>query len=147
MLATGIVSRLAFGAISDRIGPLKALLLSSALQALSLLLFLPFDELGMLYVVSALLGLSQGGIVPTYALIVRRFFPPAEAGARVGLVLSVTLLGMALGGWMSGAIYDLTLSYHAAFLNGLAWNVLNLAIAVFLLLRLRNRLTLASASA
>lgn len=147
MLATGIISRLAFGGISDRIGPLKALLLSSALQALSLLLFLPFDELGMLYLVSALFGLSQGGIVPTYALIVRRFFPPAEAGARVGLVLSATLLGMALGGWMSGAIYDLTLSYHAAFLNGLAWNVLNLAIAAFLLLKLGGRLTLAASSA
>jgi MFS family permease len=147
MLATGVVSRLAFGGISDRIGPLKALLLSSGLQALSLLLFLPFEGLGMLYVVSALFGLSQGGIVPTYALIVRQFFPPAEAGARVGLVLSATLLGMALGGWMSGAIYDLTLSYQAAFLNGIAWNILNLAIAAFLLLKLGRRLSLSSSPA
>lgn len=136
MLGTGIVSRLAFGWIADRVGPLPTLLLASLLQALSLLLFLPFDGLGALYVVSALFGLSQGGIVPTYALIIRQFFPPAQAGTRVGLVLSATLLGMALGGWMSGALYDLTLSYQAAFLNGLAWNLLNLAIAVFLLLQL-----------
>ena len=142
MLATGVVSRLAFGGISDRIGPLKALLLSSGLQALSLLLFLPFDGLVSLYVVSALFGLSQGGIVPTYALIVRQFFPSSEAGTRVGLVLSSTLVGMALGGWMSGAIYDLTLSYDAAFLNGLAWNVLNLAIALLLLLKLGGGRTL-----
>ncbi len=95
--------------------------------------------------VSALFGLSQGGIVPTYALIVRQYFPSSEAGTRVGLVLSSTLLGMALGGWMSGAIYDLTLSYDAAFLNGLAWNVLNLAVALLLLLQLGGGRTLRAA--
>lgn len=139
MLFTGIVSRLTFGWIADKIGALRTLLLSSFLQGLSLLLFLPFDGLVSLYVVSALFGLAQGGIVPTYALVVRRVFPAAEAGTRVGLVLSATLLGMALGGWMSGMIYDLTLSYDAAFLNGVAWNVLNLSIAFFLWLKLDRR--------
>lgn len=146
MLGTGIVSRLSFGWIADRIGPMHTLLLASFLQALSLLLFLPFDGLASLYVVSALFGLSQGGIVPTYALIVRQFFPPSEAGSRVGLVLSATLAGMALGGWMSGAIFDWTLSYDAAFLNGLAWNVLNLAVAAFLLLQLSGRRSLRAPS-
>lgn len=147
MLGTGIVSRLAFGWIADRIGPFRTLLLGSTLQALSLLLFLPFDELVPLYVVSALFGLSQGGIVPTYALIVRRVFPAAQAGTRVGLVLSATMVGMGVGGWMSGALYDLTLSYQAAFLNGIAWNVLNMAIALFLLLRLDTGRRLAQARA
>lgn len=136
MLATGIVSRLVCGALADRIGALPTLLLSSTLQMLALLLFLPFDGLVPLYVVSALFGLSQGGIVPTYALIVRQFFPAAQAGVRVGIVLSATLVGMGIGGWMSGAIYDLTLSYTAAFLNGIAWNVLHIAIAGFLLFML-----------
>jgi MFS family permease len=86
-------------------------------------------------VVSALFGLFQGGIVPSYAIIVREHFPPAEAGARVGTVLMATLFGMALGGWMSGKVFDLTGSYHAAFLNGLAFNALNLAIASFLLFK------------
>jgi len=139
MLFTGIVSRLTFGWIADRIGALRTLILSSSLQGLSLLLFLPFDGLVSLYFVSALFGLAQGGIVPTYALVVRQIFPAAEAGTRVGLVLSATLLGMALGGWMSGMIYDLTLSYDAAFLNGVAWNLLNLAVAVFLWLRIDRR--------
>ncbi|MBO6561055.1 MAG: MFS transporter [Nisaea sp.] len=139
MLFTGIVSRLTFGWIADRIGPLRTLMLSSALQGLSLLLFLPFDGLVSLYFVSALFGLAQGGIVPTYALVVRRVFPAAEAGTRVGLVLSATLLGMALGGWMSGMIYDLTLSYDAAFLNGVAWNLLNLGVAIFLWQQLDRR--------
>lgn len=139
MLATGIVSRLLFGWIADRIGALPTLLLSSVMQGLSLLLFLPFTGLFSLYAVSALFGLAQGGIVPTYALIVRRVFPAAEAGTRVGLVLSATLLGMALGGWMSGKIYDMTLSYDAAFLNGVAWNLLNLGIALFLWYQLDGR--------
>jgi MFS family permease len=136
MLGFGVVSRLASGWLADRIGPLLTLILGSAGQALSLLFYLPFDGLVSLYVVSALFGLSQGGIVPSYALIVREYFPPAEAGTRITLVLSATVAGMALGGWMSGAIFDLVDSYGAAFLNGFAWNLLNLGIALWLLRRL-----------
>ena len=137
MLACGIVSRLVSGLICDRIGGLRTLLLGSVLQGLALLLFLPFDGLVSLYVISALFGLFQGGIVPSYAIIVREHFPPAEAGARVGTVLMATLFGMALGGWMSGKVFDLTGSYHAAFINGIGWNLLNLTIALFLLSRVR----------
>jgi MFS family permease len=135
MLGLGVVSRLVSGWISDRIGGLRTLLLGSLLQGIALLLFLPADALVSLYVVSGLFGLFQGGIVPAYALIVREYFPPEQAGARVGTVLMATLLGMALGGWMSGAVFDLTGSYRAAFLNGIAWNLLNLAIVGFLLWR------------
>ena len=135
MLGFGVISRLASGWISDRIGGLRTLLLGSILQGLALLLFLPFDGLASLYVISALFGLFQGGIVPSYALIVRENFPASEAGGRVAVVISSTLLGMALGGWMSGAVFDYTGSYHAAFINGVAWNLLNLTIAVLLLRR------------
>ncbi len=135
MLACGIVSRLTFGVICDRIGGLRTLLLGSVLQGVALLLFLPFDSLVSLYVISALFGLFQGGIIPAYAIIVREHFSPAEAGARVGVVLTATLLGMALGGWMSGVIFDFTGSYDAAFVNGIAWNLLNVTIAVMLLRR------------
>jgi MFS family permease len=136
MLGFGIVSRLVSGWISDRIGGLRTLLLGSTLQGIALLLFLPFDGLVSLYVVSALFGLFQGGIVPAYALIVREHFRPAEAATRTGVVLMATLFGMALGGWMSGAIFDLTGSYRAAFLNGIGWNLLNLSIVFWLLCRL-----------
>ncbi len=137
MLACGIVSRLVSGLICDRIGGLRTLLLGSVLQGVALLLFIPFDSLTSLYIISALFGLFQGGIVPSYAIIVREHFPPAEAGARVGTVLMATLLGMALGGWMSGKVFDLTGSYDAAFLNGVGWNLLNLTIALWLLARAR----------
>ena len=144
MLACGIVSRLASGWISDHIGGLRTLLLGSTLQMVALILFLPFKGLVSLYLLSALFGLFQGGIVPAYALIVREHFTPREAGARVGTVLMATLFGMALGGWMSGAIFDLTGSYRAAFVNGIAWNLLNIAIVLTLLYRLRARAALAA---
>ena len=135
MLGFGIVSRLASGWICDRIGGRRTLLLGSSLQALALILFLPFDGLSSLYILSALFGLFQGGIVPAYAVIIREFFPPQEAGVRVATVLMATVFGMALGGWMSGMVFDLTGSYRTAFLNGILWNLLNIAIAVGLLRR------------
>lgn len=135
MLACGIVSRLISGAICDRIGGLRTLLLGSALQTVALLLFIPFDGMVSLYVISAMFGLFQGGIVPSYAIIVREHFPAAEAGARVGTVIMFTMVGMALGGWMSGKVFDLTGSYDAAFFNGVAWNLLNFAVVLFLLRR------------
>lgn len=139
MLGLGVVSRLGSGLIADRIGGIGTLILGSTLQCLALLFYLPFDGLTSLYVVSALFGLSQGGIVPSYALIVREYFPAREAGSRVSLVLMATVAGMATGGWMSGEIYDLTGSYRAAFLNGIAWNLVNMSIAFWLLIgRLRN---------
>jgi MFS family permease len=137
MLACGIVSRLVFGVISDRIGGIRTLLLGSMLQGLALLMFLPFDGMVPLYIVSAMFGLFQGGIVPSYAIIIREHFNPQEAGARVGAVIMTTLVGMALGGWMSGWVFDLTGHYHAAFLNGIAWNLLNLSIASWLFWRVR----------
>src|SRR5579875_3096004 len=143
MLGCGIVSRVGSGFIADRIGGLRTLLLGSVLQGTALFLYLWFDDLVSLYVISALFGLFQGGIVPSYTIIVREFFPAREAGTRVGLVLLATVVGMALGGWMSGAIFDATGSYRAAFLNGLAWNLMNLSIVLSLLLRARRRTALA----
>ena len=138
MLAAGVVSRLASGFLADRFGAVKTLLIGSVLQCLSLLFYIPFDGLASLYVVSLVFGLSQGGIVPCYAIIIREYMPAKEAGQRIGTVLMATIFGMAIGGWMSGWIYDLTGSYAAAFLNGIAWNLVNV-VAIGLLLWKANR--------
>jgi MFS family permease len=135
MMACGIFSRLASGVIADRIGGLATLFLGSFLQAVALFLYLLFDGLTSLYLISGLFGLFQGGIVPMYAILVRDYFPSREAGTRLGIVLMATLVGMALGGWMSGFIFDLTGSYRAAFVNGLAWNMVNLLVVLWLLMR------------
>jgi MFS family permease len=135
MLGFGLISRITGGFIADRIGGVATLLLSSVLQGVALLLYVFFDSLFSLYVISALFGLFQGSIVPMYAIVVREYFAPQEAGTRLGFVLMATLAGMALGGWMSGWIFDMTGSYQAAFLNGLGWNLVNVMIVAWLLLR------------
>jgi MFS family permease len=140
MLGFGLISRLAGGFIADRIGGVATLLISSGLQGVALLLYVFFDGLFSLYVISALFGLFQGSIVPMYAIIVREYFAPKEAGTRIGIVLLATLGGMALGGWMSGVIFDLSGSYQAAFLNGLGWNLVNVSIVTWLLFRPSRRL-------
>lgn len=137
MLAGGVVSRMISGAVADYLGGVKTLLIGSLLQCLALFLYLPYDGLVSLYVVSLVFGLSQGGIVPAYALIVREYMPSEEAGARIGFVIMATIFGMAIGGWMSGWIYDLTGSYQMAFINGIAWNFLNIAIMGLILFKSR----------
>jgi MFS family permease len=137
MLAFGIISRVGSGFVADRIGGVATLLIGSFLQGVALFLYLFFSGLSSLYVISALFGLFQGGIVPMYAVIVREYFPPQEAGVRVGVVIFSTIIGMALGGWISGAIFDYTGSYYAAFAHGLVWNLLNVGIAAWLLLASR----------
>ena len=143
MMAFGVLGRILSGLIADRVGGLRTLMLGSALQAVALMMYLLYDGLISLYVISALFGLFQGGIIPSYALIVREYFAPKEAGTRVGIVLMASLLGMALGGWMSGYIFDVSGSYRAAFLNGLGWNFINGAIVLWLLYRRRSPLAFA----
>lgn len=142
MLMGGVASRIVSGLIADRLGGAVTLAIGSALQMLALALYLPAGGLTSLYVVSLIFGLAQGGIVPAYALVVRETMPAAEAGQRVGTVIMATILGMALGGWMSGAIHDLTGSYQLAFVNGIGWNLLNLAIVLGILAAGRRHLRL-----
>ena len=137
MLALGIVSRVLSGLVADRVGGLVTLLIGSAAQALALFLYMAFDGLTSLFLISALFGLFQGGIIPMYAVIVRDYFPAGNAGSYLGIIIMATLFGMAFGGWLSGAIFDWTGSYRAAFLNGLVWNLANLAIVCLMMARRR----------
>jgi MFS family permease len=147
MLACGIVSRVGSGFLADRIGGIPTLLIGSLLQGFALLFYLFFDSLASLYIISAMFGLFQGGLVPSYAIIIREALPASEAATRVGVVIFGTVLGMSFGGWVSGVIFDATGSYAAAFMNGLAWNALNIAIVTGLLLRARQRIAFADRSA
>lgn len=136
MLLGGVFSRLSFGMLADKLGGLKTLLIGSMLQCAALCLFLIQGDLASLYLISFIFGLSQGGIVPSYAIIVREFMPPREAGRRVGVVMSATIVGMAFGGWFSGWLYDLSGSYALAVWNGVGWNLMNIAIVMLILLKL-----------
>ena len=139
ILGAGVVSRLASGALADWLGGVRTVLLGSVLQCIALMLYLPAGGLVSLYVVSLIFGLAQGGIVPGYTIIIREYLPSAQAGRTVGFVMMATVSGMAIGGWMSGWIYEVSGGYSTAFLNGIAWNVLNMTILIFLLMRTRPR--------
>jgi MFS family permease len=143
MLGFGIISRIGSGFLADRIGGIRTLLIGSVAQGAALLMYLFFDSLTSLYVISAMFGLFQGGIVPSYAIIVREAMPASQAATRVGIVIFASVFGMSFGGWISGVIFDATGSYAAAFVNGLGWNALNITIMTGLLLRARQRLALA----
>jgi MFS family permease len=143
MMAFGIVSRIGSGFLADRIGGIRTLLIGSVAQGFALLFYLFFDSLSSLYIISAMFGLFQGGIVPSYAIIVRESMPASEAATRVGIVILASVVGMSFGGWVSGVIFDATGSYAAAFLNGLLWNALNITIMAGLLIRSRRRLAMA----
>ena len=132
MLFAAVASRVIFGFLSDKIGPIQTLILGSSLQAISLTMFLPFNSQLSLYIVAIFFGLSQGGIVPIYAVIISKFLPSNEVAERVGLLIFATIVGMSLGGWLSGEIYDFTKSYKLAFINGIFWNIINLCIMVYL---------------
>lgn len=143
MLGFGIISRIGSGFLADRIGGIATLLIGSVAQATALLFYLFFDSLTSLYLISAMFGLFQGGIVPSYAIIVREAMPASQAATRVGIVIFASVFGMSFGGWISGVIFDATGSYAAAFTNGIAWNVLNIVIMLLLLMRARQRLAMA----
>src|SRR5437868_4056695 len=143
MLGFGIISRIGSGFLADRIGGIRTLLIGSIAQGAALLFYLFFDGLTSLYIISAMFGLFQGGIVPSYAIIVREAMPASEAATRIGIVIFASVLGMSFGGWVSGAIFDATGSYTAAFANGLAWNALNITVMLLLLMRARQRLAMA----
>jgi MFS family permease len=143
MMGFGVVSRIGSGFLADRVGGIRTLLIGSVAQGFALLFYLFFDSLSSLYLISAMFGLFQGGIVPSYAIIVREAMPASEAATRVGTVIFASVFGMSFGGWVSGVIFDATGSYGAAFLNGLVWNALNITIVAGLLIRARQRLAMA----
>src|SRR5271155_5149577 len=139
MMLLGIISRIGSGFVADVIGGSATLLIGSFMQGVALLLYLYFNGLESLFVVSGIFGLFQGGIVPMYAVICRELLPPRRAGAAIGLVVSATIFGMAFGGYFSGVIFDLTSSYRMEFLNGVLWNALNFALVAWLFWRRQRR--------
>lgn len=140
MLACSVIaSFFGVGFLGGRYGGLRTLLTFSTIQATLLATLAFVDSLPGLYVAAALFGFGYGGILPSYPLIVRELLPPAEAGRRTGLILLCAGMGMALGSWLGGYIFDLTGAYRSAFLIGVGFNLGNLAIIVSLIVQTRSR--------
>src|SRR5579885_1877848 len=128
LLVAAFMSRMIWGRMSDRFGGLKTVFVGSLAQMVFLACYLFVDNLYALYAVSAAFGVGFGGIIPAYVLAVRDLFPAREAGWRIGTVLFAGLLGMALGAWMGGALYDWFAYYKPAFAVGVAFNLANLVL-------------------
>ena len=132
------VVRLVVGAlVVDRFGGLVALLAFSGVQTAAMLFYAAVDGMLALYAASALFGIGYGGVNICYPVLVREHLPPAQAGRRLGVILLFGTLGMALGGWLAGYMFDTTGSYTPAFLAGAAFNVANLIIILGLVGRTR----------
>jgi MFS family permease len=128
LLACAFISRQFWGWLSDRIGGLRTILICSCLQAVSFTAFLfTQDELG-LFLVSAAFGLGFSGIIPAYAMSARELFPASEASWRIPILLMCTATGMAVGGWLAGAMYDHFGFYAPAFATGIGLNLINILI-------------------
>ena len=134
-LACSIVSRLAWGWISDRIGGLLTLFIGSFLQAFAVFLFALAQDITQLYLIGMFFGFAFGGIVPAYTIIMRHLLPPTSIGMRVGIVLLFGTIGMAFGSWIGGQFFDLNGHYTYAFLVGVVANIVNLVIIGFLNIR------------
>ena len=139
LLGTAFLSRQIWGAISDRIGGLATVLIGSAWQAASMAAFLVTqDEVG-LFTVAAAFGLGFSGIIPAYVLALRELFPASEASWRIPTLLLCSGLGMAIGGWLAGLLYDHFGFYAPAFAAGVGANILNMLIVGLLVARQRSR--------
>jgi MFS family permease len=136
MLASAFIARQAWGALADRIGGLRTIMVGSTTQALAISAFsLTQDEAG-LFAVSAAFGFGFSGIIPAYSVAIRDVFPPSEAAWRMPLTLFTAMSGMAAGSWFAGFLYDHFGYYAPAFTTGIIFNLVNLAIIGFLVVRL-----------
>jgi MFS family permease len=136
MLGAAFVARQMWGALADRIGGLRTVMVGSACQALAIACFLlTQDEVG-LFAISAAFGLGFSGIIPAYAVTIRELYPSAEASWRIPLILFTGMSGMAFGSWFAGVLYDHFAYYAPAFATGVAFNVANLAVVAFLVVRM-----------
>ena len=139
LLGTAFLSRQIWGAISDRIGGLATVLIGSAWQCLSMIAFLLTQNETGLFTVAAAFGLGFSGIIPAYVLALRELFPAAQASWRIPTFLLFSGLGMALGGWLAGVLYDHFGYYAPAFAAGIGANILNLLVVGILVTRGRLR--------
>jgi MFS family permease len=131
------VSRIGWGWVADRIGGLKTVLVGSACQAVAIAAFMTTQDEAGLFAIAAAYGLGFSGIIPAYVIAIRELYPSREASWRVPTVLFVGMGGMAFGGWWAGALYDYFGFYGPAFVSGALFNLVNLAVVGFLVLRQR----------
>jgi MFS family permease len=136
MLGCAFLARQLWGALADRIGGLRTVMVGSSAQAVAIACFLLTQDEAGLFFVAAAFGFGFSGIIPSYSVAIREHFPSAEASWRMPLTLFTAMSGMAFGAWFAGALYDHFGYYAPAFGISVVFNVINLLIVGFLVIRL-----------
>ena len=136
MLGCAFLARQLWGALADRIGGLRTVMVGSSAQAVAIACFLLTQDEAGLFFVAAAFGFGFSGIIPSYSVAIREHFPSAEASWRMPLTLFTAMSGMAFGAWFAGALYDHFGYYAPAFGISVVFNVINLMIVGFLVIRL-----------
>jgi len=120
------------GIIGDRIGNRKVLLIGFALAVASLVWLLPSRELWMLHLFAIVLGIAAGSIGTSESPLVARLFGLKNHGLIYGIFVLGFSTGGALGPFVTGYIYDVTGSYHNAFLACIAFMVAGFILTMLL---------------
>jgi MFS family permease len=131
--AAGLASlggRILCGIAADRVGVKRTLVAGLTLQAIAVSLYLFTRELGSFYALALMFGFSYGGVMPLYAVLIREYFGQRVMGAAFGAVGSVATLGMALGPWAGGWLYDAFGSYVWLFIASSSIGLGAVAIAL-----------------
>jgi MFS family permease len=106
-----IAGRIGGGVAADRMGAKPTLVAGLALQAAMIVLYLFVRDVVPFYGLSIVFGVAYGGVMPLYALVTREYFGERVMGAAYGGVFLISTLGMGLGSFAGGLLYDRLGSY------------------------------------
>jgi MFS family permease len=128
----GLVGRLVFGVLGDKVGVKRMIVAGLVVQALAAGSYIFARGLGDFYGVAFVFGLAYGGVMPLYSALARDYFPPQIMGSVLGAMTLLSGLGMALGPALGGWIYDHFHAYTFMYLGSLAVGLGAAAIALAL---------------
>ena len=126
----GLLGRLGFGLAGDRFGARRVLMLGLLVQAFAAGSFMFAQRLGEFYAVAAVFGFAYGGVMPLYAVLARDYFGQQIMGTVLGAAAMVSSLGMAIGPWIGGWIYDTFGTYAPLYVYSFAIGLGAAAIAL-----------------
>ena len=126
----GLGGRLLLGLLADRLGAKRVLIGGLLVQALAIGSYLYVSKLGEFYALAIVFGTAYGGVMPLYAVLAREYFGPRIMGTVFGAATMVSSLGMALGPWVGGMIFDTFHDYRWLYISALSVGLGAMAMAV-----------------
>jgi MFS family permease len=129
--AAGLGGRLLFGLMADKYGARRVLVAGLLVQAFAAASYVLVRRLEGFYLVAAVFGLAYGGVMPLYASLAREYFGPRILGTVLGAASLVSSIGMALGPFLGGWLYDRYGSYAWLYLGSMGVGLAAVVMALF----------------